>query len=306
MLAHELFELYRGDGTTPPGLPLVSRAGECGHYLAEARLARAVRTAIAVERPLLVSGEAGTGKTALAWSIASELGLGPVLEFHTRSENQARDALYTFDHLMRFYDAQTHQPKASNAHSYVTLRALGAAIASPIRRVVLIDEIDKAPRDFPNDLLDEIDRMEFTITETDQKHVAAYRPIVVLTSNSERQLPDPFLRRCVFFDIPFPGRETLLEILRQRLGSGPQEALLHAAVQCFLKLRAQRDFKKLPATSELLVWVHMLVLDKSLRAEDLLRTPLSQLPYLEALLKTREDMRTAERLHVLVGEAAPR
>ena len=178
---------YRGDGSTPAGQPPETR-GERGRYLADPKLVTAVNTAIAVGQPLLVTGEPGTGKTMLAWSIASELGLGSVLEFHTRSDNQARDALYDFDYLLRFYHAQTRDARAEQLESYIRWQALGEAIRAPSQRVVLIDEIDKAPRDFPNDLLDELDRMEFKVPELALTCKAAHRPVVVITSNSERQL----------------------------------------------------------------------------------------------------------------------
>ena len=179
---------YRGDGNTPAGQTPETR-GERGRYLADPKLVTAVNTAIAVGQPLLVTGEPGTGKTMLAWSIASELGLGPVLEFHTRSDNQARDALYDFDYLLRFYHAQTSDARAEQLESYIRWRALGEAIRSPEQRVVLIDEIDKAPRDFPNDILNEIDRLYFKIPELDNLRLEStreYAPIVVLTSNSKR------------------------------------------------------------------------------------------------------------------------
>src|SRR5690606_33200853 len=141
------------------------------------------------------------------------------LAFHTRSDHQARDVLYTIDHLQRFYHAQVRDERATDAAHYVRWQALGQAIRGDAERVVLIDEVDKAPRDFPNDLLDEIDRMEFEVPEFGWTHSARHRPIVIITSNSERQLPDPFLRRCVYHYIPFPDPERLTMILRQRLGA---------------------------------------------------------------------------------------
>lgn len=289
--ASTLFRSYSGKGVSPAGSPPLIRDCERGRYLADDRLASAVRTAIAVERPLLVTGEPGTGKSALAWSIASELGLGPVLEFHTRSDHLARDVLYSFDHVLRFYEAQTHIARAADPSAYVSLRALGQALSSPRRRVVLIDEIDKASRDFPNDLLNELDRMEFTIAETGQTFRARYRPIVIITSNSERRLPEPFLRRCVFHEIRFPDAATLTQILRERLGPELQDELLSAAAQQLLLVRQLRPLHKPPATAELVLWTQMLHL-AGFSAEQLRRTPLCELPFSELLLKTSDDIGT--------------
>lgn len=294
--AKELFKLYTGTGTPPPGYSPVTR-GEHGRYLADKDLASAVQTAIALERPLLVTGEPGTGKTLLAWSVASELGLGEVLDFHTRSEHQAKDALYSFDHVRRFYDAQTQQTTAADPSHYVKLNALGEAIASQVRRVVLIDEIDKAPRDFPNDLLDEIDRMEFTVVETRQKYTARYRPIVIITSNSERQLPEPFLRRCVFHSIGFPTREQLIRILNQRIAEELSEPMIDAALARFLELRALGDrgeLEKKPATDELIAWVRVLLL-AGVDAEKVRTSNLGTMPYVGALAKTQLDLKALAR-----------
>lgn len=294
--AKELFKLYNGKGTPPPGSSPVTR-GEHGRYQAEAEVVSAVHTAVALERPLLVTGEPGTGKTLLAWSVASELGLGEVLEFHTRSDHQARDALYSFDHVRRFYDAQTQRAEATDPKNYVKLNALGEAIASPLRRVVLIDEIDKAPRDFPNDLLDEIDRMEFTVTETREKYSARHRPIVIITSNSERQLPDPFLRRCVFHSIEFPGAVQLTRILTERIREELSQPMVQAVLKRFTELRALGDrgeLEKKPATDELIAWVRVLLM-AGVDAAQILSSELGTLPYPGALLKTQGDLKTLAR-----------
>lgn len=294
--ARELFRHYTGRGTSPPGCPENSRDGERGRYLADERLASAVRTAIAVERPLLVTGESGTGKTALAWSVASELGLGPVLEFHTRSDHTARDVLYCFDHVLRFYDAQTHCPQARDPAAYVKMRALGVALSSPTRRVVLIDEIDKASRDFPNDLLNELDRMEFTVTETGQAYRATVRPIVIITSNSERRLPEPFLRRCVFHELRFPSAAVLTQILRERLGSEIHQELLAAAALQLVRLRQLSVLQKAPATAELVLWTQMMHLT-GYSAVQLQRAQLCELPFTEVLLKNGEDLALLSTKH---------
>lgn len=285
---------YNGKGNRPEGAEHQSR-DHAGVYLADPKLAIAVNTALLVEQPLLLTGEPGTGKTALAWSVASELGLGAPLTFFTRSDHQSRDVLYTFDHLLRYYHAQDRNRPAPDPRDYVTLQALGVAIRSPTQRVVLIDEIDKAPRDFPNDLLNEIDRMEFSIRETGESFVASHRPVVIITSNSERQLPDPFLRRCVFYHITFPDSQHLQEILRQRLADlRPQENLIQAAVERFLELRSLAGLEKKPGPGELVPWVRVLV-RAGLEAEKLARTSLAELDYLNALIKTRHDLELVQK-----------
>lgn len=283
------FFRYKGDGSVPSGMEYDSR-GERGRYLPGPQLITAVNTAVTVEQPLLVTGESGTGKTMLAWSIASELGLLPVLEFHTRSDHRARDVLFIIDNLRRFYDAQIEDPRAKQIENYVSWQALGEAIRSETPRVVLIDEIDKAPRDFPNDLLDEIDRMEFRLPELRSAPFKAHhRPIVIITSNSERQLPDPFLRRCVFHRIAFPEKKQLLEILRQRLAPGVARRLLEVAVERFEQLRAKElRLEKKPSTGELIVWVRMLI-RAGVDAEWLLKAALKELPFSGALIKNESD-----------------
>ncbi|MGE0593583.1 MAG: AAA family ATPase [Vicinamibacterales bacterium] len=285
---------YRGDGRTPAGDTALTR-GEPGRYLADDALVTAVNTALAVEQPLLVTGEAGTGKTMLAWSIAAELGLGPVLDFHTRSDHQARDTLYDVDHLLRFYHAQTGDARAGDMESYVRWQALGEAIRSPVQRVVLIDEVDKAPRDFPNDLLDEIDRMEFRVPELGQSFAATTRPIVIVTSNSERQLPDPFLRRCIFHRIAFPDAGRLRAILHERLRHlRVADRLVDVAVDRFEQLRGLAGWEKHPSTAELLAWVRVLVA-AGVDPDALDRTPLAALPFRGALAKTEQDQLVFER-----------
>jgi MoxR-like ATPase len=281
---------YKGDGTTQEGSPQPSKREE-GRYLADPDLVIAVNTALAVEQPILVTGEPGVGKSMLAWSMASELGLGDVLEFHTRSDHRARDALYTFDNLKRFYHAQVGDASAQHPQTYILWQALGEAIRSGERRVVLIDEIDKAPRDFSNDLLDEVDRMKFTVPELGATYESKYRPVVVITSNSERELPDAFLRRCVFHHIEFPNADRLHRILSERLGHlHLPEQLVQQALRKFLELRELRDVEKKPASAELIVWVRCLCL-AGIDGGKLRDTPLGALPSLGALIKTREDLR---------------
>jgi MoxR-like ATPase len=281
---------YKGDGSVPPEHEYDSR-GERGRYLADPDLVVAVNTALTIEQPLLVVGESGTGKTMLAWSVASELGLLPVLEFHTRSDHRARDVLFVIDNLRRFYDATVRHERATNLENYVTWQPLGEAIRSPTQCVVLIDEIDKAPRDFPNDLLDEIDRMEFRFPELSPLPFrASQRPIVILTSNNERQLPEPFLRRCVFHRIEFPKDVELHAILRERLGHLQIDRnLIEAATRRFSALRDDAlRLEKKPATGELLSWVRMLV-KAGVDPKALAATPLRELPFLGTLLKNKGD-----------------
>jgi MoxR-like ATPase len=253
-------------------------------YLASAQLATAVNTALAAEQPLLVMGESGTGKTKLAQSIADQLGL-ELVAFHTRSDHQAKDLLYHFDHIRRFYDAQV-KGGVDDLRTYVKFRALGEAIEKQQRCVVLIDEIDKAPRDLPNDLLDIIESKRFTVDEMNKEHTTKEPPIVVITSNNERQLPEPFLRRCVFHHIKFPDKQQLARILQTHFGDRLSAGLAEVAIARFEDLRA-RQLEKPPATSELIKWCWVLV--RAGVPEAKLKVPLAELPHLGALLKTQQD-----------------
>lgn len=291
---------------TPPDTTFQEEA-RC--FVADEPLITAIQTAVAVGEPLLLTGEPGTGKTQAAYYAAYKLELEPVLHFQVKSESTARDLLYHFDIMQYFHDAhfQHHvaqQTTRLDRENYLEPRPLWQAFQHSDQTgqpaVLLIDEIDKAPRDFPNDLLHELDRMEFTIAETRRvvKPKQRIRPLVFITSNSERRLPEPFLRRCVYHPIHF--NDNLLEQAVaahathhpefQRLGDG----ILQLAMRRFLDIRNQDHLRKRPATGELLVWLRMLALAAQ-RDADKLQTQLqtkdlSALPYLGALLKDHQDM----------------
>lgn len=293
------FDLYRGDGLPrPENGQLLSQEPplfqEEGSYLADPDLAEAVNVALAVGQPLLVTGEPGCGKTRLAWSVAHELGLGEPLQFYTRSTSRAQDLLYTFDAVRRFHHIQSHDSRADDAANYVRWGPLGQAIVEGRRRVVLVDEIDKAPRDFPNDLLHEIDRMAFEVPELegDERFKSSQvRPVVLITSNSERQLPLPFLRRCAFHHIAFPDRHKLHRIVEERLGPLDLDAdVVRAAVDRFREVREVKGLSKVPATGELLSWLVALK-TRGVLADALRQATLATLPLWQALLKDRDDHR---------------
>jgi len=293
------FDVYHGDGSIRPidpsvatEVPAIKR--EHGRYLSDPELVEAVNLAICVGQPLLVTGEPGCGKTRLAWSVASELGLGEPLEFYTRSTSRAGDLLYRFDAVRRFYDIQAGDQRAKDPANYVEYEALGRAIVEGKPRVVMIDEIDKAPRDFPNDLLNEFDRMCFTVWELpkEQREKASeVRPIIIITSNSERQLPLPFLRRCVFHRIDFPDEGGLRRIVEERLGDVDLDGgLVTAAVERFREVREVKGIYKRPATGELLAWTFALHAQGK-TGQEVRDAQLSRLPLWQVLLKDWDDYR---------------
>ncbi len=266
-------------------------------YLVPPDLQIAVKAAIALERPLLVKGEPGTGKTELARQVAAALDM-PLLEWHVKSTTRAQQGLYEYDAVSRLRDGQLGDERVNDVRNYIRQGRLWQAFVAPARVVLLIDEIDKADIEFPNDLLQELDRMEFHVYETGETIRARQRPIVIITSNNEKDLPDAFLRRCFFHYIRFPDAETLAAIVRLHFPA-IKESLLAAALTTFFEIRDTPGLKKKPSTSEALDWLRLL-LAEDLTAEDLRRDPATILPRLHgALLKNEQDLHLFERLAFL-------
>ena len=263
-------------------------------YVAGADLAVAVNAAIALERPLLVKGEPGTGKTELARQVAHALGL-PLIEWAVKSTTRAQQGLYEYDAVARLRDGQLGSERVHDIANYIRRGKLWQAFDAPERVVLLIDEVDKADVEFPNDLLQELDRMEFHVYETGETVRARHRPVVIVTSNNERELPDAFLRRCFFHYIRFPDAETLARIVEVHF-PGIKRDLLAAALATFFAVREQPGLRKKPSTSEMLDWLKLL-LAEDLAPEDLRADPRTALPRLHgALLKNEQDVQLFERL----------
>jgi MoxR-like ATPase len=253
-------------------------------YIASDELRHAVNVAVALARPLLVRGEPGTGKTLLAENLASALHL-PLIRWHVKSTTKAKDGLYVYDTVARLHDSRFgNAADVRDIARYIKLGPLGEALAAPSRVVLLIDEIDKADLEFPNDLLHELDVMRFRIDETGREIAAAERPIVVITSNNEKELPDAFLRRCVFHYIQFPNRELMSEIVRVH-HPDITDRVLDNALEVFFGLRATPRLRKKPSTSELIDWI--CALKKA--GVDLARVS-GGIPFLGTLLKTEQDV----------------
>jgi MoxR-like ATPase len=317
--------LYSGVGKqrdNPAELPASRSAAfvRSEGYLADDGLVDAVNVALLLGQPLLLTGEPGTGKTELARSLAAELGLGDPLRFDTKSTSTARDLFYSFDAVRRFHAANTNEGSQRTA-DYLTFNALGRAILhsqerekvadclpegyqhpGACRSVVLIDEIDKAPRDFPNDILAELESLHFRIPELGNQEIVAdpnHTPVLIMTSNSEKHLPDAFLRRCIYYDIPFPDQARLEKILWSRFGTAGEDlqGLLGTALDLFFRLRNDsRGLRKKPATAELISWIRVL---RSRGGDS--ENPLQEKPELAretigALIKTREDQRRAREI----------
>ncbi|CAM3127067.1 MoxR family ATPase [Paracoccus nototheniae] len=263
-------------------------------YVAPPDLALAVNAAVTLQRPLLVKGEPGTGKTELARQVAASLGM-PIIEWHVKSTTRAQQGLYEYDAVSRLRDSQLGDARVQDVGNYIRRGKLWQAFAAPERVVLLIDEVDKADIEFPNDLLQELDRMEFHVYETGETVAALHRPVVIITSNNEKELPDAFLRRCFFHYIRFPDAETLRAIVAVH-HPGLKPALLDAALTQFMELRAVPGLKKKPSTSEFLDWLK-LILAEDLTPEDLARDPATMLPRLHgALLKNEQDVSLFEKL----------
>ncbi|MGC2855953.1 AAA family ATPase [Novispirillum sp. DQ9] len=263
-------------------------------YVATEDLMVAVNAAITLQRPLLIKGEPGTGKTVLAEEVAAALGL-PLIRWHVKSTTKAQHGLYEYDAVSRLRDSQLGDEKVKDIANYIKPGKLWEAFEAG-RAVLLIDEIDKADIEFPNDLLQELDRMEFFVYETGQTVKAAQRPIVIITSNNEKELPDAFLRRCFFHYIRFPDPDTMARIIDVHY-PGIKNALVREALTMFYDLRDVTGLKKKPSTSELLDWIKLLMADdispEALRAKDV-KTLIP--PLHGALLKNEQDVHALERL----------
>jgi MoxR-like ATPase len=257
-------------------------------YIASEDLRAAVNVAVALERPLLVRGEPGTGKTLLAEAVAEALGMR-LLVWPVKSTTRAQDGLYVYDTVQRLYDSQFGEGDPADVARYIRLGKLGEAFSAPERVVLVIDEVDKADLEFPNDLLWELDRMSFQIPETGETVSAAHRPVVIVTSNAEKELPDAFLRRCVFHYIAFPDPEQMAQIVRVH-HPALEDDLLTAALESFYLLRGIDGLQKRPSTSELIDWVQALVVG-GLDPDRVV----TELPFLGVVLKKQQDLEIARR-----------
>ncbi|MBY6134663.1 MoxR family ATPase [Nocardioides marinus] len=263
-------------------------------YVATDDLKVAVNAAVTLERPLLVKGEPGTGKTELAKQVASALGM-QMIEWNVKSTTRAQQGLYEYDAVSRLRDSQLGDERVHDVKNYIKKGKLWQAFEADERVVLLIDEIDKADIEFPNDLLQELDKMEFHVYETGETIRAKHRPVIIITSNNEKELPDAFLRRCFFHYIRFPDAETMKKIVEVH-HPGIKEALLTAALTQFYEIRETQGLKKKPSTSEVIDWLKLL-LAEDLGPEDIARNGADALPKLHgALLKNEQDVHLFERL----------
>ena len=257
-------------------------------YIASVELQEAVNVALALQRPLLIKGEPGTGKTLLAHAVARQLSR-PLHTWHVKSTSRAQEGLYVYDAVQRLHDSRFGDHDVSDIRQYIKFGALGRAFTTDEQSVVLIDEVDKADLEFPNDLLHELDQMSFTVNETGDVHAASQRPLVIITSNNEKELPDAFLRRCIFHFIAFPEADLMGRIVRVH---HPQvrQTLVDEALARFYWLRNLTDLRKRPSTSELIDWIAALERG-GLDPADIT----DRVPYLGTLLKKEQDIETLQR-----------
>jgi MoxR-like ATPase len=268
------------------------------NYIATDDLKIAVNAAVALERPLLIKGEPGTGKTVLAYEIAKAMN-APLITWHIKSTTKAHNGLYEYDAVSRLRDSQLGEARVHDVRNYLKPGKLWEAFTAPNRPVLLIDEIDKADIEFPNDLLQELDRMEFYVQETGETIRAEVRPVVVITSNNEKELPDAFLRRCFFHYIRFPDDETMKAIVEVHF-PGIKPRLVSEALKTFYEIRDTPGLKKKPSTSELLDWLKLLLVDDVDPATLRETSPNKLIPPLHgALLKNEQDVHLFERLAFL-------
>jgi MoxR-like ATPase len=257
-------------------------------YIASGPLVDAVNCAIALERPLLIKGEPGTGKTVLAQHVADGLGM-PMLSWHIKSTSKAADGLYVYDTVQRLNDSRFGTGDVADIERYIKLGPLGRVFAAAERHVLLIDEIDKADLEFPNDLLRELDEMRFSITETGEEILAGHRPVVIITSNNEKELPDAFLRRCIFYYIEFPDPALMRKIIAVHHPHLDAELLDQVLIK-FYWLREQNELRKKPSTSELIDWISAL-----LRSGMSMQKIETHIPFIGSLLKTEQDVDALQR-----------
>ena len=264
------------------------RFGGTSSYITSPDLRHAVNVAAALERPLLVKGEPGTGKTLLAHAVSEDLGL-ELIVWNVKSTSKAVEGLYVYDTVRRLQDSRFGDRDVSDIRQYIRFGPLGTALTTDKQVVLLIDEIDKADLEFPNDLLHELDTMEFSVIETGDRHAATQRPVVIITSNAEKELPDPFLRRCVFHYIQFPDEELMSDIVRVH-HPDVETKLLQQCLKKFYWLRDVQGLRKRPSTSELIDWIGALLAAgvPSSRVAD-------EIPFLGTLIKKPEDLEAVER-----------
>ncbi len=263
-------------------------------YIASPALVDAVNAAIALERPLLIKGEPGTGKTLLAQHVAEGLRM-PLEKWHIKSTSKAQEGLYVYDTVQRLNDARFGDGDVADIRSYIKLGPMGRTFSQNDQHVLLIDEIDKADLEFPNDLLRELDEMRFTVMETSDEVVANERPLVIITSNNERELPDAFLRRCVFHFIEFPDKELMKQIVAVH-HPNLEVRLLDQVLIKFYWLREQSELRKKPSTSELIDWISVL-LRSGMTADDIEQ----HIPFLGSLLKNERDTEALDTYHTRGG-----